>query len=104
MFEPLPARLFAPELGRNSLPRGELIECVVINAEGRLVVQTIWLEDRRRGRRRSNFESFGAAAPLMQRLAELVPELCRWDPGLDCKNLFPKRGSIEVAARRAAAR
>jgi hypothetical protein len=104
MLELLPARLLAPELGRNSLP-GELIEIVVINAEGRLIVQTIWLEDRRRGRRRSNFESFGAAAPLMQRLAELVPELCRWDPGLDCKNLAPERGSIEVAAaRRAAAR
>ena len=95
MFELLPARLFAPELGRNSLPGEQLIECVVINAEGRLIVQTIWLEDRRRGRRRSNFESFGAEALLMQRrLAELVPELCRWDPGLD---------SIEVAARRAAA-
>lgn len=53
----------------------------LINAEGRLIVKTIWAKtaDRRCGPRETRFETVSDAADLQRRLGELVPALA-WRP------------------------
>jgi hypothetical protein len=69
-----------PAWGSHDSPRlGETLEqIVVINAEGLLIVQTIWARpaNRGRGRRVTHTETVAGEA-LMQRLGQLLPALCR---------------------------
>jgi hypothetical protein len=53
----------------------------LINAEGLLIVETIWSKtaDRRRGPRETRFETVSDAADLQRLLDELVPALA-WQP------------------------
>jgi hypothetical protein len=56
----------------------------VVNAEGRLIIQTVWATtaDRRAGPRATRrVESVAGAEELMARLAELVPAIA-WRPEL----------------------
>lgn len=52
----------------------------LINAHGRLIVQTVWAttEDRRYGPRITRLEHVTDAAHMLRRLDELVPELTCW--------------------------
>jgi hypothetical protein len=77
----VPVRLFAPDAGRNGLPGESLLLIDLINAEGLIIMQTIWATtpDRRRGHRLTRSESVASPSALMQRLAELTPSLW-WKP------------------------
>jgi hypothetical protein len=68
---------FSPDPARNGLPGETLLLIDVINAEGQIMIQTIWATtpDRRRGHRLTRFENVADKPALMQRLAELTPAL-----------------------------
>jgi hypothetical protein len=53
----------------------------IINAEGRLIVKTVWAAtaDRRTGPRLTRFEHVADAAQLLHRLGELCQLLCDQD-------------------------
>ena len=71
----------ARDPARNDLPGETLLLIDIINAEGLIIIQTVWAttSDRRRGRRLTRFEHVTDQATLIQRLAELTapyaPEL-----------------------------
>ena len=60
---------------------GTLLLVSLINAEGLLIVQTIWATtaDRRCGRRVTRHETVTDAGHMLRRLGELVPALA-WQP------------------------
>jgi hypothetical protein len=68
---------FSLDPGRNGLPGETLLLIDIINAEGLIIIQTVWATtpDRRRGRRLTRFENVVDQAALIQRLAELTPAL-----------------------------
>jgi hypothetical protein len=71
----IPVLSFSPDPARNGLPGETLLLIEIINAEGLIMIQTVWATtpDRRRGHRLTRFESVADQAALIQRLAELTP-------------------------------
>ena len=47
----------------------------VVNAHGRIILQTVWLTDPKSGHRRTDSETVEDAAALLRRLGELAPLL-----------------------------
>jgi hypothetical protein len=78
-LEPSVARVvsFSPDPAHNGLPGETLLLINIINAEGLIIIQTVWATtpDRRRGHRLTRFEDVTDQATLIQRLAELTPAL-----------------------------
>jgi hypothetical protein len=72
---------FSPDSAHNGLPGETLLLIDIINAEGAIIIQTVWATtpDRRRGHRLTRFEDVTDQAALIQRLAELTPAL--WPTG-----------------------
>ena len=68
---------FSPDPARNGLPGETLLLIDIINAEGLIMIQTVWATtpDRRRGHRLTRFESVADQAALIERLTELTPAL-----------------------------
>ena len=68
---------FSPDPARNGLPGESLLLIDIINAEGLIIIQTVWTTtpDRRRGHRLTRVEDVTDQTALMQRLAELTPVL-----------------------------
>ena len=68
---------FSPDPARNGLPGESLLLIDIINAEGLIIIQTVWATtpDRRRGHRLTRIENVADQTALMQRLAELAPAL-----------------------------
>ena len=58
-----------------------LLVISIINAEGRLMLQTVWARtaDRRAGPRRTAIETVADVVQLLHRLHELVPAIA-WQP------------------------
>ena len=68
---------FSPDPARNGLPGETLLLIDIIDAEGLVIIQTVWATtpDRGRGHRLTRFEDVADQATLIQRLAELTPVL-----------------------------
>jgi len=67
----------SPDPARNGLPGETLLLIDIINAEGLVIIQTVWatMPDRGRGHRLTRLEDVADQAKLIQRLAELTPAL-----------------------------
>jgi hypothetical protein len=72
--------------GRPALPKGSretllLIGVEVVNAEGVVLVRTIWAttSDRRCGHRRTDIKQIASEAAFLARMVELAPAIC-WQP------------------------
>ena len=78
-MEPSAAQVvsFSPDPACNGLPGETLLLIDIINAEGLIIIQTVWATtpDRRRGHRLTRVEDVTDQTALMQRLAELTPVL-----------------------------
>jgi hypothetical protein len=78
-LEPSVARVvsFSPDPARDGLPAETLLLIDIINAEGLVIIQTVWATtpDRRRGHRLTRFEHVADQTALTQRLGELTPAL-----------------------------
>ena len=68
---------FSPDPARNGLPGEKLLLIDIINAEGSIIIQTVWATtpDYRRGHRLTRFEDVADQAALIRRLTELAPTL-----------------------------
>jgi hypothetical protein len=67
-----------PSIEERHIPAAETLLVIdIVNAHGKLILQTIWATtaDLRAGHRRTDSESVADATRLMCRLAELAPEL-----------------------------
>jgi hypothetical protein len=105
-------RAQGPDAG-NGLAGEKLLLIDIIDAEGSIIVQTVWstTPDRRAGPRLTRFEKFATLPVLQQRLGELAALI--WPHGallalpqpdrdlgvvLEGQNLFPERGFVGQAA------
>ena len=68
---------FSPDPADTGFPGESLLLVEIINAEGLIIIQTVWATtpDRRRGHRLTRIENVADQTALMQRLAELAPAL-----------------------------